>query len=607
MKVKRISLRYTALCFAMLSMTLHVKGQVAETYTKREVMIAMRDGAKLYTAVYEPKDNSRRHPILMFRTPYGCRPYGESFSGAIEGELAHYVARQYIIVQQDVRGRYMSEGEYENVRPVVLQPGERANDVTDAYDTAEWLVKNTWNNGSIGLTGNSYLGYYALTAALCKHPAIKAVCPEAPIGDWFMGDDVHHNGALMLTDAFRFLWGFGRYRPKPSQKVEGLKPYYFTDEYSFFLRTATIGGLSALQRDSLPFWNAMLKHPDYDEWWQQRSPIQAYKAIDIPVMVVGGLFDAEDLYGTWSSYKALAARQKAPLYLLIGPWRHGGWHAKGANRLGETSFGHEDLSERFRSMQQRFFDYYLDHVGTIDFPPVTLFFTGENSWRTFAKLPAEKTVLTPIYLHKGGALRFEKPREKLSYTQYLSDPAHPVPYTNRIDRNRDAAYMVEDQRFASRRNDVICFSTPSLTEALTLCGPIEIDLSTSISTTDADYIVKLIDVFPDEDNKQAGYEMLVRGDIMRGRYRNSFTKPEPFVPNKMAHVRFSLADVAHTFPKGHRIMVQIQSSWFPLADRNPQQFVNIYRCRPGDFVPTTVRIFHDATHASKLILPVLRP
>ena len=206
MKVKRISLRYTVLCFAMLSMTLHVKGQVAETYTKREVMIAMRDGAKLYTAVYEPKENSRRHPILMFRTPYGCRPYGESFSGAIEGELAHYVARQYIIVQQDVRGRYMSEGEYENVRPVVLQPGERANDVTDDYDTAEWLVKNTWNNGSIGLTGNSYLGYYALTAALCKHPAIKAVCPEAPIGDWFMGDDVHHNGALMLTDSFCFLW-----------------------------------------------------------------------------------------------------------------------------------------------------------------------------------------------------------------------------------------------------------------------------------------------------------------------------------------------------------------------------------------------------------------
>lgn len=601
------------LCLFLVCLSLQSRSQSVEEqqlsaeYTKHEAMIGMRDGVKLYTAVYEPRDKRQRHAILMFRTPYGCRPYGKQFSSAIWGELRHYAKKRYIIVYQDVRGRYMSEGEYENMRPVTLARGERANDVTDAYDTAEWLVKHTHNNGSIGVTGNSYLGYYALTAALCKHRAIKAVCPQAPIADWFMGDDVHHNGALMLTDAFSFLWGFGRYRGAPSPTVPSSKPYYFTDEYSFFLSMGTISELSKLQRDSLPFWNTMLKHPNYDEWWQQRSPIKQYAKIDIPVMIVGGLFDAEDAYGTWNSYKALAARPKArALYLLMGPWSHGGWYGEKGNQLGEISFGNEDLNEKFRTLQQRFFDYYLNNEGTMELPAITLFFTGENRWRTFAKWPAEKIKATPIYLHAGGALSFEKPLENSAYTQYESDPAHPVPYTNAIGRHRSAAYMTEDQRFAWRRNDVISFVTPPLEHALTLCGAVDVDLSTSLSTTDADFVVKIIDVFPDDiDSKQAGYQMLVRGDIMRGRYRKSFTTPEAFVPSEISRVAFSLADVAHTFEKGHRVMVQIQSSWFPLADRNPQQFINIYRCTKADFVKSSVKIYHNRTHASKLMLPVL--
>ncbi|WP_315578765.1 CocE/NonD family hydrolase [Hoylesella oralis] len=584
------------------------KQQIENEYAKREVMIPMRDGTKLYTAIYEPRTKQQRHPILMFRTPYGSGPYGKQFTGTLKGELRHYTAKNYIIVWQDVRGRYMSEGEYENMRPVVLARGEKTNDVTDAYDTADWLVKHTHNNGCIGVTGSSYLGYYALTAALCKHPSIKAVCPQAPIGDWFMGDDVHHNGALMLTDSFRFLWEFGRYRSNSSPVVPPSKPYYFTDEYSFFLRMGTISDLSKLQRDSLPFWKAMLEHPDYDKWWQLRNPLKQYEKIDIPVMVVGGLFDAEDAYGTWNSYKALARRrQAAPLYLLMGPWEHGGWLGGNGNRLGEISFGSEDLNDRFRTLQQRFFDYYLNHEGVMDLPPVTMFFTGENCWRTFAKLPAEKVEITPIYLHAKGVLGFDEPAETSSYTQYVSDPAHPVPYTNAIGRHRNASYMTEDQRFALRRNDVIAFVTQPLEHSLTLCGAVGVDLSTSISTTDADFVVKLIDVFPDDiDSKQAGYQMLVRGDIMRGRYRNSFSKPEAFIPNEIDRVAFPLADIAHTFLKGHRIMVHIQSSWFPLADRNPQQFINIYHCTKGDFVKSSVKIYHEGTHASKLMLPVLR-
>ncbi len=581
--------------------------QIENEYAKHEVMIPMRDGVKLHTTVYEPRGKQQRHPILMFRTPYGSGPYGKSFTNALRSELQHYTAKQYIIVYQDVRGRYMSEGEYENMRPVTLTRGEKANDVTDAYDTAEWIVKHTNNNGRIGITGNSYLGYYALTAALCKHPAIKAVCPQAPIADWFMGDDVHHNGALMLTDSFHFLWDFGRYRGFPSPVVPPSKPYYFTDEYSFFLRMGTISDLSKLQRDSLPFWNTMCKHSNYDEWWQQRSPLKQYKKIDIPVMLVGGLFDAEDAYGTWNSYRALAERPKAaPLYLLMGPWSHGGWLGGKGNRLGEISFGDEDMNDRFRNLQQHFFDYYLNRESVMDLPPVTVFFTGENRWRTFAKWPAETVEVTPIYLHAGGILGFDKPSEETSYSQYISDPAHPVPYTNTVGRHRNAAYMVEDQRFATRRNDVITFITPPLKHDLTLCGTMGVDLSTSISTTDADYVVKLIDVFPDDvDNEQAGYEMLVRGDIMRGRYRNSFGNPEAFVPDRIDKVVFSLADVAHTFLKEHRIMVQIQSSWFPLADRNPQQFINIYQCKKSDFIKSSVRIYHERAHVSKLMLPVL--
>ncbi|HEY9551685.1 MAG TPA: CocE/NonD family hydrolase [Prevotella sp.] len=579
---------------------------VEQAYAKREVMIPMRDGAKLYTAVYEPRSTAGKHPVLLYRTPYGCKPYGPHFAPSLTDALQHYVGKKYIIVFQDVRGRYLSEGHYENVRPVALGKGERANDVTDAYDTAEWLVKNTRTNGSIGVSGNSYLGYYALTSALCRHPAIKAVCPQAPIADWFMGDDIHHNGALMLTDAFRFLWGFGRHRPSPQPAMPALTPYYTTDEYSFFLRQGSISELNKLKRDSLPFWDAVCTHPDYDEWWLRRSPLRAYAGVDIPVLLVGGLFDAEDAYGTWSSYKALARRPHgAPLYLLVGPWKHGGWLRGKGNELGAMTFGTADLNATYRGYEQRFFDYYLQGEGTMALPPATVFFTGANSWHTFSEWPPQPTSPVPLYLHAGGKLSFDAPADSSAATRYVSDPAHPVPYTAAVNRERDAGYMTEDQRFAERRADVATFVTPPLERSLWLCGEVVAELQVALSTTDADFVVKLIDVFPDSAApNRAGYEMLVRGDVMRGRYRRSFSKPVPFVVGQADSVRFSLPDVAHTFLKGHRIMVQIQSSWFPLVDRNPQQFVDIYRAGKHDFVPSAVTIFHNKIRASRLLLPV---
>ena len=595
---------------------------VKDNYIKREVMIPMRDGVKLYTAVYQPADSSRHHPILMYRTPYGCNPYGKDFNGDLWYSLSSFAQKGYIIVYQDVRGRRMSEGTFVDVRPIHSELSSTADDVSDMYDTVDWLLKHTVNNAKVGVTGCSYLGYYALTSAICNHPAIKAVCPQAPIGDWFMGDDTHHNGALMLTDAFSFLSHFERPRTKPSPADYPYRNYYSEDEYSFFLKAGTVKNLTRMLGDSVRFWNDITNHPNYDEWWKERCPFRLYHKINAAVLVVGGLFDAEDAYGTWQSYKTLKKRNAdKPLYLLIGPWQHGGWNWSRGDCLGNVRFGNANHSQRFIDIQQQFFDYYLLGEGEFDnTPKATVFFTGENRWKTFSNWPASNSVPTAFYLKKGGQLSATRPSEKSSYTTYTSNPDKPVPFTATISHGRPSEYMTEDQRFASTRPDVLTFQTEPLKENVTLGGELEADLRVALSTTDADFIIKLIDVFPDDfkyDKKvdgagngnkylMGGYQMLVRGDVMRGRYRKGFEHPVPFIPNKIDNVSFKLSDVAHTFLKGHRIMVQIQSTWFPLVDRNPQQMVDIYHCDKKDFISSVIKIYHQADNASRLILPVLK-
>ncbi len=624
--MKRTYILFILLAFFAISYSQVIDEKwVKENYTKREVMIPMRDGIKLYTAIYEPISKSEKHPVLMSRTPYSIGNYGKEMNNQLWNSWCEYSKEGYIFVFQDVRGKWMSEGNFVNVRP--FNPNKKKktdiDEASDTYDTVEWLLKNTVdNNGNVGVSGCSYLGFYSLMAALSNHPAIKAICPQAPVTDWFKGDDIHHNGALMLSDAFSFLPYIDRPRPVPTaSQPEGSKPFYTTDEYSFFLKSGAIKNLTRLLGDSIQFWNDVTEHPNYDSWWKARNTRNGCYNIKPAVLVVGGLFDAEDGYGTWELYKTINKQSPdTKLNLVIGPWNHGGWLSDYSTYLGNIRFG-SNTSIYFKESENKFFNYYLKGKGNVeDMKKATVFFSGENKWKVFDSWPPKETVMTPLYLCNNGTLQFTAPNTSSSYTKYTSDPSNPVPYTSRIQQNRGIEYMTDDQRFAERRPDVISFETEPLKEDLTLGGELIADLKVSISTTDADFVVKLIDVFPDdfsydakvygEGNGQSylmnGYQMLVRGDVMRGRYRNSFEQPEAFIPNKPTTVSFKLTDIAHTFMKGHRMMIQIQSSWFPLVDRNPQQFVDIYHCNDSDFIKSDIKIYHQQYQASRILLPVLK-
>ncbi|MES2328433.1 MAG: CocE/NonD family hydrolase [Bacteroidota bacterium] len=602
---------------------------LAANYIKKELYIPMRDGVKLFTSIYIPKTNSEKHPFLLTRTPYSCAPYGEKAfrNYSTRAHYKEYLKEGYIMVYQDVRGRWMSEGNFVDVRP--YNPNKKGTDTdeaSDTYDTIDWLVKNIDNNnGKLGVFGISYPGFYSTMAALANHPALKAVSPQAPVTDWFIGDDFHHNGAFMMMDAFPFYTGFGQPRPKPTT----VGPTGFTfptqDSYEFYLRTGTLQNLAKYMGDSIAFWKDLYSHPNYDAWWKARNPRNFVADIspNTATLEVGGLFDAEDCFGAWNLYKAIESKSKNNNKLVIGPWYHGQWASGDGTHLGNVQF-ESNTSEWFgENIEVPFFNYYLKGKGSIDkINEANIFFTGENTWHQLPIWPPAAMKPTEIYLQNKGKLSFTKNSDKTSYAEYISDPAKPVPYTEDVHYRRTREYMTDDQRFAARRPDVLVYQTEILTEDITLAGPLTADLKVSISTTDADFVVKLIDVFPD-DFKYAtaapgnttrtatpgssylmnNYQMLVRGDIMRGKFRNSFEKPEAFVPNKPTQVKYTMPDVAHTFKKGHRIMIQVQSSWFPLADRNPQKFVDIYKATEADFQKATIRIYQDE---SKIILPVLR-
>lgn len=607
---------------------------VKDHYSKKEYTIAMRDGVKLFTAVYAPKDAlagpaaaKEKHPFLMIRTPYSCAPYGEDkFQPRLwQFHWREYLKEGYIIVIQDVRGRWMSEGTFMDVRPFNPDKKKKTDidEASDTYDAVDWLVKNIPNNnGNVGVFGTSYPGFYSTMAALSGHPAIKAVSPQAPVTEWFLGDDFHHNGAFMLGDAFNFYSGFGQPRPKPTMTGPKEFEYYTSDNYKFYLETGALKNFTKLMGDSILFWKDLMNHPNYDAWWKERDARTGCKNIKPAILTVGGLFDAEDCYGAWRLYEAIEKQCPATNNrIVMGPWFHGGWSKGDGSYLGNIRFGSK-TSEYFQNnIEIPFFNYYLKGKGSLDkLAEATIFFTGENAWKSLAAWPPKEIVATPVYFNEKARMTFSKPSANNDFTQYTSDPAKPVPYTEDVLDYRTREYMTDDQRFAERRTDVITFKTEVLENDLTLAGTLTADLKVAISTTDADFVVKVIDVFPDgfnydtlKDGKGNGqkylmdaYEMLVRGEIMRGRYRNSFEKPEAFEPGKVTTVKFDLPDVAHTFRKGHRLMIQVQSSWFPLADRNPQQFVDIYHCDDKDFIKSDIRLYHDAVNASSIVLPVLK-
>ena len=606
---------------------------IVNNYVKKEVYIPMRDGIKLFTAVYIPKDTIEAHPILMTRTPYSCQPYGENNFDAYWWNTYNreYFKEGYIMVKQDVRGRWMSEDEFVNVRPFnPNKTGKETDEASDTYDAIDWLIKNIpHNNGKVGVHGISYPGFFSTMAAASNHPALKAVSPQAPVTNWFIGDDFHHNGAFFQMDAFAFYsalgFGFGQPHLHPTSVPARSVGYPDHDNYKFFLDQGSLKNLTKLMGDTIAFWKDLMSHPNYNDWWKARDARNATKYLQPAMLWVGGLFDAEDCWGAWNSYFAAEKNNPGKSFnkIVEGPWAHDQWaHYNGFN-LGNIAFG-SNTSEYFQQhLEIPFFNYFLKNKGSVDsIAEANIFITGEDKWHSFTQWPPQSVTNKTLYLQSNSTLDWNKPVAEKSFTEYTSDPAKPVPYEADVHFNRSRTYMNADQRFAERRPDVISFKTDTLTEDVTVTGSVVADLITSISTTDADFVVKIIDVFPEyagyndvdiyaendpvNPYPMGGYEMLVRAEIFRGRYRKSYENPFAFTPGKIDTVKFNLPDIAHCFKKGHRIMVQIQSSWFPLVDRNPQQFIDIYHCDEKDFIKSDIKIWHDDVNASNIVLPVLK-
>ncbi len=565
----------------------------------------MRDGITLYTAVYSPRDTSERYPILFVRTPYGCRPYGENNYPDHLGPSKFLAKEKYIFVIQDVRGRFMSEGQFVNMRPNAHGSEGKIDESTDAYDTIDWLVKNiSNNNGKVGMWGISYPGFYAAQGATCNHPALVAVSLQAPIADWFIDDDMHHNGALSLAMTFGFFSTFGIVRDTlyTDWKPSGIN--YGENIYDFFLRLGSLKNVNKKYfRHSIPFWDSVAAHDTYDYFWQTRSTLDDYGNVRPAVLTVGGWFDSEDLFGALKTYERMEANKKGFNALVMGPWFHGGWARGKGEKLGDAHFGSETSVFYQKFIELPFFNYYLKDKGSLELPEAYMFETGANRWRKFNEWPPENAEPVSVYFSGNKKLSFNV-LGKTDSVAYISDPESPVPYTNKLRKRGlyPRSYMTEDQRFAAKRKDVLTFVSEPLEENITIAGPLTAELYVSISGTDADFVVKLIDVFPDNEEETSGYMQLVRYDIMRGKFRESYEFPKPFEPGKPALVKIPLQDILHTFKKKHKIAVQIQSSFFPFFDRNPQKFMNIFEAKDRDFKKITVKLYCGKNFPSRLIV-----
>jgi len=593
---------------------------LAEHYTKYEHRIPMRDGVRLYTRVFVPKDDSSPWPIILSRTPYALKPYGtDNFMDPAGSSFGTLAKDHFILVAQDVRGRYGSEGTYLHMRP--FQPNKGPKDIdesSDTWDTIDWLVKNVPNNnGNVGMFGISYPGFYTAMGMIDSHPALKAASPQAPIADWFMGDDLHHNGAFFLSQNFGFMFWFAQKLEDPLHDTPQNFRFGTPDGYDFFLRMGPLANSDKqLLKGRAPEWTEFLAHPNYDDYWKARNIRPHLKNIHCAVMTVGGWYDAEDLFGPLEIHRNTGQMNPGITNTLVmGPWSHGAWGKGPGDKLGQISF-HAKTSEYYREkIELPFFRHFLK--GDKDYTPsaAQIFVTGLDQWRRFDAWPPKQVKPRTLYFRAGGGLAFEPSADKgEAFDEYVSDPTKPVPFTNDPSISYPKSYPIEDQRFVASRPDVLVYQTEPLEEDITFAGPLKAALHVSTTGTDSDWVVKLVDVYPGDypnpdpnpaDVKLGGYQQLVRGDVFRGRFRKSFEKPEPFEPGKPATIEMNIPDVCHCFRRGHRVMVQVQSSWFPLVDRNPQTFVDIATAKPEDFKKATERVYCSGEAASSLTVQVL--
>ncbi len=596
-------------------------------YTKYEYRIPMRDGVKLFTSVYVPKDMSITYPIMMDRTPYSVAPYGEDQYKKSLGPSDEFEKAGYIFVYQDVRGRYESEGEFIEMRPHIdnKSSSKDVDDASDMYDSVEYLLKHLPdNNGKVGIWGISYPGFYTSASIIDSHPAIKAASPQAPMTNLFMGDDAYHGGAFMLAANFGF---YANFLPQknPISAVDAEKVIPFDagtpDDYEFYLKAGATENLAThYLKNGNWLFNDQLHHTTYDDYWKARNLAPHMKNVHCAVMVVGGWYDAEDLSGPWRTWESIGKLNPGTVDTIVeGPWVHGGWARSDGDHLGDATFNAK-TGEYFRkNIQFPFFEYYLKGKGDA-LPKAYMFETGTNVWRKYDAWPPKNAATKTLYFHADGKLSFEPPTAAEAsasrFDAYVSDPAHPVPFVDYTTDTVPQRYMVDDQRFASRRPDVLVYETEPLEEDVTIAGPITPKLKIASSSTDADFVVKLIDVYPNDypdapetstGNKRilsapplhmGGYQQLLRGEPMRAKFRESWEKPSALKPGETTEVDFSMPDLDHTFRQGHRIMVQVQSSWFPLVDRNPQTFVDIPHALPKDFVKATEQIYRAPDAAS---------
>ena len=596
-------------------------------YTKHELLIPMRDGVRLFTSIYAPKSEGEKYPLLLSRTPYTVAPYGDDNYRTNLGPSEKFFREGFIFVYQDVRGKGRSEGRFAHVRP--HNPNKKStqdiDESSDTYDTIDWLVKNVRNNnGQAGIYGISYPGFYAANGAIDAHPALKACSPQAPVSEWFIGDDFRHNGALFLAHAFRFLSGFGQdVRPSGEPGAASVMPFNYgtPDGYDFYLRTGPLQNFDErFLHGKIEYWKELLDNDTYSPYWQARNIRQHMRNIRPAMMTVGGWFDAEDLYGALRLYGAVEKQSPGSANAIVmGPWVHGGWAGGDGDRLGPVPFNAKTAEFYRDNIEFPFFLYHLKDKGEPKLPKAYMFETGRNEWHKLDAWPPKQAQPRTLYFQAGGRLSSDAPSVAGgAFDEYLSDPNKPVPYIGEIVQNMVTTYMVADQRFASSRTDVLVYQTEPLEADLRVAGPLKATLHVSTSGTDSDWVVKLIDVyppdFPDPDPQQqgsaasvkmGGYQQLVRGEPFRGKFRHSYEKPEPFTPGKVDKVEFELPDVYHAFRRGHRVMIHVQSSWFPLVDRNPQKFLKISEARAEDFQKATQRVYRSGNNASGIQLLVI--
>lgn len=600
-----------ALLFILLLVQLvAVHAQEADpVFDATEAMIPMRDGVKLYTQVYSPRVRNEQLPFLVLRTPYGT---GRLDSSRIANSMTELTSEGFIIVVQDIRGRFKSEGQFVMLRqPRESKDSKAIDESTDAYDTIEWLVKNVPNNnGRAAMAGTSYGAWLTVMGTLEPHPALKAAVQQASPADMWIGDDFHHNGAFRLSYGFEYAYMMESSKEitDPSAVIDAF------DTYDWYLRLGSLANVNAkLVHNKLPTWNDFVNHPNYDAFWKRQGFAPWLKRVTVPILNVAGWWDQEDFYGPIKIYELLEKHDKQNQnFLVVGPWNHGGWSRSDGQKLGKIDFGSKTAEYYRKNVLVRFLAYHLKGKGTPDFPEALTFRTGTNQWERHDTWPPKSSTTRPLYFHADGKLSFTPPPAGVNaFDSYISDPANPVPYRQRPIELRTGwtTWLVEDQRFVDHRPDVLTWSTEPLDADVVVSGKIIAKLFASTTGTDSDWIVKLIDVYPEKyaaDPKMGGFQLMIAGDVLRGRFRNSFEKPEPIAPNAVVPYEIGFPANDHVFLKGHRIMVQVQSTWFPVIDRNPQRFVpNIFNAKDSDFQKATQRIYRSGRQASHISLPVM--